>query len=102
MKNSDHHNIAASVAKLLGHSLAVAIGFVGLAAISAIPMLALKALMWMGMEHLADSMHELETLLLTVDTAVFAVVFLAGVTVFLVEIVSETKREIRRIWSKDE
>lgn len=29
MKNSDRHNIAASVAKLLGHSLAVAIGFVG-------------------------------------------------------------------------
>lgn len=91
---------AAPVARFLGHSLAVAFGFVGLALISLIPLFALKVLVYCGLSNLASSLHDLENLLFVVDMGVFAVVFLAGVTVFLLDVFVSIRNEIKAIWSK--
>jgi hypothetical protein len=86
------------VARLLGHSLAVSLGFCGLAVISLIPVLALKLLVLIGMEELAVPLHNLEIMLLLADIGLFAVVFLTGVIVFAVETIATAKRQIRKAW----
>lgn len=54
----DEFVMAASPAtRLLGHSLAVSLGFCGLAAISMIPIGAMKVLIWLGIGHLAEPLH---------------------------------------------
>lgn len=89
---------ASPVTRLLGHSLAVALGFCGLAGISLIPVGAIKLLIWLGMEQLAGPLHALETLLLVVDIVLFGVVFLSGVVVFAAETLATTIRQIKEAW----
>lgn len=89
---------ASPVARLLGHSLAVVIGFAGLALISLLPIAVVRLLIWIGMPQLAEPLHLLETLLLLVDIGLFGIVFLTGVVVFLVETLATTKRQIKAAW----
>lgn len=93
---------ASPVTRLLGHSLAVALGFCGLAAISMIPIGAMKVLIWLGIGHLAEPLHALETLLLVVDICLFGIVFLSGVAVFLVETLTATRRQVIMAWRNHE
>ncbi len=89
---------ASPVARFLGHSLAVAAGFFGLAMISLIPIGTVRLLIWGGMDQLAGQLHLLESLLLAVDIALFGVVFLSGVAVFLAETLASTIRQVKRAW----
>jgi hypothetical protein len=89
---------ASPVMRLLGHSLATAIGFCGLALISLVPIGVVKALIWLGIGQLVELLHALETLLLVVDVGLFGVIFLAGVAVFVVETLVATKRQINAAW----
>lgn len=82
------------VAKLLGHTLACSVGFVGLALLSLVPVLTVKALVMMGLEGLAEHLHSLETFIFTVDIVLFGVVFLAGVAEFALEVFGDAKRNI--------
>lgn len=89
---------ASPVARFLGHTLAVALGFLGLALISLIPIGAVRLLIWAGMDQLAGSLHLLESLLLTVDILLFGVVFLSGAAIFLAETLASTIRQIKHAW----
>ena len=73
-------------------------GYVGLALISLIPIGTVRLLIWAGMDQLAGPLHLLETLLLTVDIALFGVVFLSGVAVFLAETLASTIRQVKLAW----
>jgi hypothetical protein len=86
------------VIRLLGHSLATAIGFCGLALISLIPIGVVKVLIWLGIRQLVELLHALETLLLVIDVGLFGVIFLTGVAVFVVEVLASTKRQINAAW----
>lgn len=86
---------ASPVTRLLGHSLAVALGFCGLAMISLIPIVAIKTLICLGIIQLVEPLHFLETLLLIVDILLFGVVFLSGVAVFVAETLATTIRQIK-------
>ncbi len=88
------------VARLLGHSLAAAMGFCGLALISLIPVGVVRVLIWVGMESLAVPLHTLENLLLAADVALFAVVFLSGVIVFAAETLTSARHQIKRAWKE--
>ncbi|RUP35716.1 MAG: hypothetical protein EKK45_00320 [Curvibacter sp.] len=82
------------VSQFLGHSLAAAIGFVGLALISRIPVLILSLIAkWLGME-LPPALHVVEELMFWADVILFTVVFASGVVIFLVEMYVETKIRI--------
>jgi len=89
---------ASPVTRLLGHSLAVALGFCGLAIISLVPIGAIKALIWFGIVQLVEPLHALETLLLIVDIVLFAVVFMSGVAVFAAETLAATAKQIKTAW----
>lgn len=89
---------ASPVSRFLGHSLSVAFGFFGLALISLIPIGTVRLLICAGMDQLAGPLHLLETLLLTVDIALFGVVFLSGVAVFLAETLASTIRQVKLAW----
>ncbi len=93
---------ASPVSRFLGHSLAVAFGFCGLAIISLIPIGVVKLLIWLGMDQLAGTLHGLETLLLVVDIGLFGVVFLSGAAVFLAETLAASIRQIKAAWRKHE
>lgn len=82
------------VAKLLGHSLASALGFAGLAVISLVPLGVVHLLHAFGLEQLAVELHGLESFLLMLDIVLSGTVFLSGVVVFLAEILAEAKRQI--------
>lgn len=82
------------VARFLGHSLAAAVGFVGLALIALIPIGAIHLIKRWGDADLAGSLHWLEVALLTVDIVLFLAVFLAGAAVFAAEIYVETESRI--------
>lgn len=85
---------ASPVAKLIGHSLACSLGFVGLVLVSLIPIGALKAVAIIGVEQLAEHLHFLEQLLLAVDIGLFSLVFLAGVVSFAAEVLAEAKQNV--------
>lgn len=89
---------ASPVTRLLGHSLAVSLGFFGLALISLIPIGTIRLLILAGMDQLASPLHVLELLLLAVDIALFGVVFLSGVAVFLAETLASTIRQVKCAW----
>lgn len=93
---------ASPVARLLGHSLAVALGFCGLAVISMIPVGIIKVLIWLGIESLIEPLHALEKFLLYVDVGLFSLVFSTGVIVFVVEVAASTKRQVIMAWRHDE
>ena len=84
------------VMRLLGHSMATAVGFAGLALISMVPLGVLQLLVHFGWTELAQSMHALESLLFFGDLGLFALVMLRGVVVFLVEVVVATKQDIKK------
>ena len=87
-------DIAVPLAKLLGHSLAAAIGFVGLGAISLIPIAVLKILVALGIPELVQPLRALGIMLLLADIALFAVIFVFGAVVFAVDTISAAKRRI--------
>lgn len=90
------------VGRFLGHSMAAAIGFAGLAAISLIPIVVIHLIESWGDSGLAGSLHWLEVALVTVDIALFMAVFLAGAAVFSAEVYVEAKERIMSIldWRK--
>jgi hypothetical protein len=92
---------ASPMMRLLGHSLATAIGFCGLALISLVPIGVVKMLIWLGIRQLVELLYALETLLLIVDVGLFSVIFLTGVAVFVVETLAATKRQINAAWRND-
>lgn len=82
------------VARLLGHSLAAALGFCGLGVVALLPIAATRLLLWLGFAELATPLRILEAGLLFADIFLFAVVFLPGISVFLVEAIVTAKRRI--------
>ena len=88
---------AAPISRLLGHSLAVMIGFVGFAAISLVPVGVLKVIVLLGAEHLAHLLEPVETAIVLADIGLFGLIFVNGIVVFVVEEVMTTIRTIRRI-----
>ena len=88
---------AAPLARLIGHSLAAAVGFCALAAISLIPIQAVKVLTLLGFSQIARPLHVLEQALLFADVCLFAVNFISGVAVFAAETVDAARRRITRI-----
>lgn len=92
---------SAPIARLIGHSLASAIGFCELALVSLIPIGAIRLLIFAGLDQLAEPLHSLESLLLLVDIGLFAVVFLSGVVIFAVEMLATTIRRIKEVWKDD-
>jgi hypothetical protein len=73
------------VARFLGHSLAAALGFAGLALLSLVPVGVVRGLHALGVADLVMWLHGLETMLFIVDVVLFVAVFLAGAIVFLAE-----------------
>lgn len=98
----DFVHAASPVARFLGHSLAVALGFCGLAVISLIPIGVIKLLIRLGVDQLAGTLHGLETLLLVVDIGLFGIVFLSGAAVFLAETLATSLEQIKSAWRKHE
>jgi hypothetical protein len=84
----------AAVARFLGHSVAAALGFAGLAAISLLPIAAVRVLNAFGVDDLALRLHALEAMLEIVDLLLFTAVFLAGAIVFLAEVYIDGERRI--------
>jgi len=82
----------------LGHALAAALGFCGLGLISLIPILVVKALLWLGFSELAGPLRSLEAALLFADIGLFALVLLSGIAVFAVETIAAARRRIRHAW----
>lgn len=89
------------VAKLMGHSLASALGFAGLALVSLVPIGVVHLLHAAGLEQLADKLHGLENFLLTLDIILSGTVFSTGVAVFLTEVLVETKRQVFAIFQPE-
>ena len=85
------------VAQFLGHSLAAALGFAGLAVIALIPIGITQLIKAWGDPGLASSLHWLEITLFAVDIALFLVVFLAGAVIFAVEVYVDTRARIIEI-----
>lgn len=96
----DFVHAASPVTRFLGHSLAVALGFCGLAVISLIPIGVVKLLIRFGVDQLAGTLHGLETLLLVVDIGLFGIVFLSGAAVFLAETLATSLEQIKSAWRK--
>ena len=88
------------VARLLGHSTAAALGFVGIALVSLLPVGVVRLIQMLGVADLADWLHLLEVVLLVADIALFLVVFLAGVVVFLAEVYFETEGRIINVLNR--
>lgn len=86
---------AIPVARLLGHALAAALGSCGLGLISLIPILVVKALLWLGFSGLAGPLRRLEAPLLFADIGPFALVLLSGIAVFAAETIAAARRRIR-------
>ena len=97
MKN-EFEEAARPVARLLGHSLAAALGFVGIALISLIPISVLKLVLALGVDELASPLRILEVMLLVADMLLFTVVFLTGVVVFAAETLASAKSQISKAW----
>lgn len=91
----EFEEIVFPLARLLGHSLAAAVGFCGLGAISLIPIFVIKLLIAIAVPELAHPLRALETALLLADIALFAVIFIGGVAVFAVETTGTAWRRIR-------
>jgi ABC-type uncharacterized transport system permease subunit len=88
------------MARLLGHSLAAALGFCGLGLIALLPIAAIKFFLWLGFTELATPLRIVETGLLLADIFLFAVVFLSGLAVFSVEAIAAAKRRIEDAWKE--
>lgn len=89
--------VAAPLARLLGHSVAAAVGFCALAAISLIPIEIVRLLALLGFSGLARHLRVLEETLLFADVCLFAVIFLSGAAVFAAETIAATRRRIRDV-----
>jgi len=88
---------AAPLVRLVGHSLAAAVGFCALAAISLIPIQVVKMLMLLGFSQITRPLQILEQTLLFADVCLFAVIFLSGVAVFAAETIDAATRRIRNV-----
>ena len=86
-----------AVARFLGHSAAAALGFVGLTAISLLPISALRLLHAIGFDQVSVSLHPLETVLQVTDATLFLAVFLTGAAVFCAEVFADAERRIIEI-----
>jgi ABC-type uncharacterized transport system fused permease/ATPase subunit len=87
---------AAPIVRLIGHMLAVALGFVVFAAVSMIPVAMVHVMVAFGFTDLAQLLHNMEKFILWVDICVFVVVFLSGVFVFLTEVWLSAKAQIQQ------
>lgn len=90
----EFEDAAAPLARLLGHSVAAAFGFCGLAVISLVPIEVLKRLSVLGVPELLQPLQVLEETLLFADVCLFAVIFLSGIAVFAAETLAAAKRRI--------
>jgi len=88
---------AAPLARLIGHSLAAAVGFCALAAISLIPIQVVKLLTLLGFSQIARPLRVLEQTLLFADICLFAITFVSGVAVFAAETIDAARRRISKI-----
>lgn len=88
------------VARLVGHSLAAAIGFALMALVALIPLGTLKLLEAAGVDTLKQWMEPGELVLLYADTALSGVVFLAGVLHFLLDLYVDFERRIIATWNR--
>lgn len=71
--------IAAPLVRLIGHSLAAAVGFCALAAVLLIPIEVVKLLMLFGFSQVARPLQILGQTLLFADVCLFAVIFVSGI-----------------------
>lgn len=97
---NEFKSAASPIARLIGHSLAVALGFVVFAVVSALPLLVVRLLISMGMSDLASALHSIEYLIFALDVGIFVVVLLTGVVVFVVETLATTRNKVIHAWSK--
>jgi hypothetical protein len=98
--NFEFEDAAAPMARLLGRSVAAAIAFCALAAISLIPIMVLKMLFLIGISELVLPLRVVEQTLLFADACLFAVIFLSGVAVFAAETIGAAKRRIEAALSE--
>jgi hypothetical protein len=94
LRRSDREKPLGAVARFLGHSAAAALGFVGLAVISLIPIATLRALRVLGIADLESRLNTLEVLLAALDLLLLLAVLLAGAAVFVTEIYVEAELHI--------
>ena len=87
---------AAPIVRLIGHVLAVAIGFAVFAAVSMIPVAMVHLMVAFGFTDLAQLLHNMEKVILLVDIALFGVVLLSGVFVFLTQVWFTAKAQIQQ------
>lgn len=99
-KQSGIFTQAGPVARLIGHSLAASLGFAGLALTTLIPIGVVRLLVMNGFGQLAESLHWLEVALFIGDVALFSVVFLTGVIIFIVETIIYAYEEIKRLFKR--
>jgi hypothetical protein len=86
---------AAPLARLLGHSVAAAVGFCALAAISIIPLEVLRLLSQIGISELVQPLRVLEQTLLFADVCLFAVIFVSAIAVFAADTLGAARRRIQ-------
>lgn len=89
------------VMRLVGHSASAVLGFAGIAILALIPIVVVKFVIYLGASELATPLHYLEIMMLFADVALFALVFLMGIVIFLVESMVYAKREIAIILKDD-
>lgn len=94
--NEQLEHTLSPISRLLGHSLAAAVGFCGLGFIALLPILTIRLFLWAGFDELAMPLRVLEAGLLFADIFLFAVVFLSGLAVFSVETIVAARRRIRQ------
>jgi len=89
---------AAPIARFVGHSLAVALGFVLLTFILLIPIGVVKALVYFGIRELSAVLELLEVGLLYGEIAFFVLTLIIGaIELLLVEIIGAMER-VQKTW----
>lgn len=86
------------VMRLVGHSAGAVFGFAAIAILALIPIGVVKLVAFLGATQLLEPLHYLEIMMLFADVVLFALVFLNGLLIFLVESFMYTKRELTRLW----
>lgn len=83
----------APISRLIAHGIAVAIGFSALCAISMLPIVTLKILIFFGIVETSETLHKLETAILYGDLLLFLIILVAGILIFI-------KEETLRLWNR--
>jgi hypothetical protein len=83
----------APISRLIAHGIAVAIGFMAICAISMIPIITLKILIFCGIVETSETLHKLETAILFGDLLLFLIILVAGILIFI-------KEETLRLWKR--